>query len=88
VGVSRKSPVDIVRNNIMWGAIFMAFIPFLAIEFLKPIENSNSKFRNSVGVRHWPALTPSLSQVWEREQKTKLFAPAPLLSELGEGVGG
>jgi hypothetical protein len=31
-----ESPADIVRNNIMWGVIFMAFIPFLAIEFLKP----------------------------------------------------
>jgi hypothetical protein len=44
--------------------------------------------QNSVRVRHWFALTPALSQVWEREQETKLFAPAPLLPELGEGVGG
>jgi hypothetical protein len=34
------------------------------------------------------ALTPSLSQVWEREQETPLLAPAPLLPNLGEGVGG
>jgi hypothetical protein len=49
---------------------------------------SNSKFRNSEGVRHWWfALTPALSQVWEREQETKLFDPAPLLPDLGEGWG-
>jgi hypothetical protein len=51
-------------------------------------NNSNSKFRNSERVRHWLALTPTLSQAWEREQETVLFAPAPLLPELGEGVGG
>jgi hypothetical protein len=34
------------------------------------------------------ALTPALSQTWEREQETKLFAPAPHLPELGdEGKG-
>jgi hypothetical protein len=39
-------------------------------------------------VRHWLALTPALSQVWEREQEAPLQFPAPLLPELGEGVGG
>jgi hypothetical protein len=39
-------------------------------------------------VRHWFALTPALSQSWEREQETMLSSPAPILPELGEGVGG
>jgi hypothetical protein len=50
------------------------------------ICNSNSKFGNSGRVRRWFALTPALSQVWEREQETKFFAPAPLLPELGEAA--
>ncbi len=29
------------------------------------------------------ALTPALSQTWEREQETPLLAPAPLLPNLG-----
>jgi hypothetical protein len=34
------------------------------------------------------ALTPALSQVWEREQETSLDALAPLLPVLGEVAGG
>jgi hypothetical protein len=34
------------------------------------------------------ALTPALSQVWERELETALLAPVPLLPELGEGARG
>ncbi len=34
------------------------------------------------------ALTPALSQAWEREQETPLLAPAPLLPNLGAGAGG
>jgi hypothetical protein len=37
-------------------------------------------------MRHWFALTPALSQVWEREQETVLSSPAPLLPELGEAA--
>jgi hypothetical protein len=49
---------------------------------------SNSKFRNSEGMRYWFALTPALSQVWEREQETKLFALAPRgFSETRQGLG-
>jgi hypothetical protein len=51
-------------------------------------RDSNSKFRNSREVRHWLALTPTLSQAWEREPESKAKSPAPLLPELGEGVGG
>jgi hypothetical protein len=39
-----------------------------------------------VGETHWPALTPTLSQAWEREQEIVLFSPAPLLPELGEAA--
>jgi hypothetical protein len=60
----------------------------LKVGKLTAFASNNSKFRNSVGVRHWLALTPALSQAWEREQETVLFSPAPLLPELGEGVGG
>jgi hypothetical protein len=39
-------------------------------------------------VSYWFALTPTLSQAWEREQETVLSSLAPLLPELGEGAGG
>jgi Fe-S-cluster-containing hydrogenase component 2 len=60
----------------------------IARDLVGQLKGNNSKFRNSEEVQHWFALSPALSQAWEREQETVLSSPAPLLPELGEGVGG
>jgi hypothetical protein len=58
---------------------------FCGIIWSLDVYDSNFKFRNSGRVRHWLALSPALSQNWEREPETPLSSPAPLLPILGEG---
>jgi hypothetical protein len=48
---------------------------------------SNSRVRNALGVRYWFALTPTLSQAWEREQETEIPLRLPFSQNWEKGLG-